>query len=328
MHKREIRLMRRTDFVQELQKILAALKVQEIRDFLAPFMIPDNQPIPPDQRERFAQLVFESQSGYYTIIADEQAKVILDSLAVGRLYSAPELLSLMTQFNSAPQTTQIAVNPSFRIFYDFLARIIAFTQTCARFLGDNGPEGVPTEAPGTQPNAMLDLLVIDFDKTGIDVERLVELLTALDDLRMQVTRLMQLADSHLRIRYIESGFDIRIKFEGLPDAIDGIRGLFSDIWTKIANNEFDKVDRRNLSIEGDFKLIDSIEERVKAGTITREDGEHFKQAIMNDAFKLLDSGTMLTATPAIEPVDNRKLLSEARSKKLLTAGEPDEPEKE
>ncbi|MGA8221162.1 MAG: hypothetical protein WB780_05860, partial [Candidatus Acidiferrales bacterium] len=307
---------------------VTALKIQELANFLTPFMTSSNSQISPDQKRAFSQLIFDSNNGYHDVIKNEQAKAILPSLEVGRIYSSVELGNLVTAFNSAPQFAHIATNPAFMSLHDFLVRILAVTKTCAKFLGENGPDGVPAEPPATQPNAVLDLLVIDFDKTGIDIKRLEELFATLDHLREQLTILLQLRESHLRIRYIESGFDIRISLEGLTDAIDGIRTIWNDIWTKIADREFDKIDRRNFTIGGNFKLIDSIEERVKAGTITREDGEHFKLAIMKDAFKLLDSGTMLTATPATEPVDNRKLLGEARSAKLLTTGEPAEREKE
>jgi hypothetical protein len=316
--------MRRVDFVQAIRRIVGELKAQELVSFLTPIIERSgNVQISPDMQASFSNLLFEAQGGYRDLGRNEETAKILEALNVSRMLSPENFGQLITVYKTAGQTSTIyTAGPSYALFftlYDFLKWLLTIQAMVAKFLGAVDAEPIPA---GTK---VLKLEMVDFDGAGVDIARVQELLSALDNLRMRLSILLELPESRLKVRYIESGTDIHFHIEGLGEVIDGLRKFCSEMWTMIMNREFDKIDRRNATIGGNFELIDKIEQRVKAGTISPADGENFKQLILDDAQKLINSGTIPEDAQAIEPLSKEKLLAEARGVKLLGTGESSDP---
>jgi hypothetical protein len=312
--------MRKLEFVQTIQRIVNEIKAKEIVSFLTPLMNRSAAAqIGPDVQSAFAILLFDAQGGYRDLMRDKQTAEILQSLDVTRLYSPENFSQLIAIHRTAGQTPNIYnAAPSFAAFYslhDFLKWLLAFETTLTKFLGQDDAE------PGLPGSKVLELEMVDFDGAGIDIARVQELLSALDDLRMQLSMFLELPESHLKVRYVESGSAIHIHVEGMGEIIDGLRKLVGEIWTRFMNRKFDRIDRRNASIAGEFELIDKIQERIDAGTIPPERGEMLKHQILDDAQRLINSGTIPEDAQAMEPVSKQKLLAEALGVKLLGTGE-------
>lgn len=313
--------MRKADFVRDLQRITDELRVGDLVNFLRVTLNRGtNAAVALSSKDVFAGLIFESQVGYHALMRDPQVAKILESLQVGRFYTTAKLRELMTAYSNIQHNSDIHNNPgnwsSFSTFFEILQWLLVFRDTCSRLLMGDGAQAIPPE------NKILELEMIDFEGTGIDVTRVQALFSALEALRMQISLFLKLPESHLTVHYIESGSEIRISVEGLGDIIDGLRNLFTEIWTRIVNRKFDRIDRRNASIEGDFELIYKIQRQVEEGLMPAEDGERFKLQILAETQALLDSGTMLAEVPTVEPINRKKLLAEGRSIKLLGSGEP------
>lgn len=315
--------MRKVDFVHAVQEIARELKAKDVVAFLTPIVDKTaDAAIPAGSIESFATLVFAVEGGYRDLQRREPIAQLLKELNVERLLSPATFSQLITIYSTAGRLSGIYNQGQyyslFFSLYDFMKWLLSFETTLSKFLGESGTEPLPQETK------ILELEIVDFDETGVDINRVQELLGVLEDLRMRLTIVLALPESRLKVRYVESGTSIHIHVEGLGEVVESARKFFTDIWTILMNRKFERIDRRNATIEGDFELIDKIQQRVVSGTISEEDGEVFKQRILDDAKKLINSGTILEDAQAIEPVSKQKLLAEARDIRLLGTGDSSE----
>jgi hypothetical protein len=308
--------MRKTEFVKGLSTIASALKATELVDRMAPLLnLKANQPIGSEAKTSFAALIFESQTNFQRLLQDDDTSAILRSLNLARLYSSENLGELMTLYRNATSTASIAsVAASFAIFcrfYEFFRWLLTFREASSSLLNWEHID------PILVTDKVLELELFDFDGGGIEIIRIQDLFSALEDLRIQVSLILQLPESRLRLSYIESGSNITIDVKGLGELVDSISNLIGQGYALIANRKFNKLDRRNSSIAGQLTLIDRVSQMVTDKSITPEEGELFKQKLLNDTQRLFESGAMLRAVPVAEPLSTITVLAEQRETNVV-----------
>src|ERR1700723_64530 len=313
--------MRKTEFVSGLKRIVEVLRARDLIDRITPMLsLRINQPIPVEAKTSFADLIFTSQSGFQLLTTEENTSDILKSLSLSRLYSSENLGELITLYRNATGSSQIAtVAPSFAIFsrfYEFFQWLVTFEEASSSLLNWEQVD------PILVTDKVLELELFDFDGSGIEITNMKNVFAALEDLRLQISRILKLPESQLKISYIESGSNITLDVKGLSDLIDSISKFILQAFTLIENRRFNRLDRRNASFAGELDLIDKVHAMQAAGSLTAEQAELFKHKLLNDAQTIFESGAMLRTVPVVEPLSTMTILSEQRETKLLGDGKP------
>jgi hypothetical protein len=312
--------MQTTDFVRGLREMVTQLKVVELHSVIAPIVKREgNPPIPDESKRVFSELLFDSRTGYDKLNGDPVTARLIVSLKMAEVYDRSRLGKLVTIYNNSSSLAAIYQTQEnfaqFATFFSLLEELITFAQACTDLLG---AERV-MDPPHTR--GALELEVIDYDGTGIELTRLQDIFSALSRIHESVMRALGNTDSRLKIRFLDSGTDIRISLEGAKEVIDSIRRLLKEFWLAVRFRKFDEFDRKIETLSKSLVFASTVQKQVENGTIDQPTGDVLKAAVLDQATKLVGLGAILAGSEAGELVDTRKLLTEKRGIKLLGAGD-------
>lgn len=315
--------MQTTTFIRALHGMITQLKAAELHQFLAPIVKREaNTSFTDTSKKIFSELLFDSRTGYDRLNNDPATASLMESLKMADTYDRDGLGRLVTIVNTAGNFSGVWQNQeSFaRVtrFFSMLDELLTFERACIDLLGRDKLED-PSAIPGA-----LELEIIDYDDTGIDLSRLEDILATLIRLHTDVMRTLGNTDSRLRVRFLDSGSDIRIRLEGAADVVDSIKRLLIDVWKAVRFRKYDEFDRKIESVAGAVQFASTVQEQVDRGVIDPETGNLLKTRALDQASKLVGLGTILAGAEAPELVETRKLLVAKRGTKLLGTGEPSE----
>ncbi len=99
--------------INHLEEIVRELRIEDLVRFLAKFLSSQNAVgITQEEKKSFSDLMFASQVGYSSLMADPEREAILKNFGLPDLYESQKLLSMMTVFNSAPDSNYFHNMPS------------------------------------------------------------------------------------------------------------------------------------------------------------------------------------------------------------------------
>jgi hypothetical protein len=323
--------MQAIKFAKTLQNITHQLKAKELADFLKPYVLPDNNiAVKPEDRDRFATLLFDSRVGFTELSRDDATKNLLDAFELGSLYESSRLARLISLLAGISHTGsvigQVDVFKVFFSFYESLASLLKFTAIATVFL-----EAEKVQPP-TDTDEVFALSILDYDGTGVSAVRMQESLSSLIALHTDVARILGVKDSVLKIAYTDSGSDVVLGLAATAAVIGALRLLFNEYWEKVKFRQFSEFDRGMQSLEKGLTINQKLSEQVEAKSLSEEEANVLKQRLLSQMGKLIGNGTMtpLDNTANVMP-DERKLLTYMRDTKLLGTGTGEksslEPEK-
>jgi hypothetical protein len=318
--------MQTLQYTRALRRIVEEMKVRELINLLAPLMVrpaapnQSNVSIAQDVKERFFDLVFSSRTGYARLMDDASTAKVLESLNVGAIYATARLGRLTALLHGLPTMGTLWAAPDAIIdlfsFYDLLLSLSTFEKSCAELL-----EAEKLSPAGGAGN-LLELQLIDYDGTGIEGTRLSQILSRIEQLHTDFARVLDVKSDRLRFIYFDSGTDFVAGILSAKPIVDGIRGLFREVWDRVKFQQFDDFDKKMGAISSGLTVASTIRQAVESKVITPEEGQLMKARILKEVGDLIGLGAALQTHKHEEHVDNRKLLIEKRDTKLLGGGNP------
>jgi hypothetical protein len=326
--------MQALKFAKALEEISRQLKAQELVEFLKPYIQPEatNTQVTPQDRSRFATLLFDSRVGFTELSRNEDTNSLLNAFHLEDVYDSGRLAHLIAVLANVPTTHAVIGNvemyKTFLGFYESLSSVVNFATVSARFLVAEKIH------PPTEGDEVLELLILDYDATGVLAQRVQQSLTSLIELHTHLSRILGITDGGLKIAYTDSGSDILVGIAGATLFITTLRLLFNEYWEKVKFQRFSEFDRSMQSLEKGLTLNTTLSAQVAAGALSDNDAKVLRERVMSEMAKLIGNGTTIPLESAVhESPDERKLLTYMRDTKLLSVGDGEtsppgpEPEK-
>jgi hypothetical protein len=314
-------------FTKALTQIVADLKVRELLVILdkwlgkLPYVPPGSQQqqqqmsasLNDQDKQQYSSLILDSHAGYDRLSRIETTQKILQRLEANELYDPGRLTRLFVVVSGSINLGQVRANPEMYDLYETFKALSRIEITSRTLLEkEKIGEVLPTE--GT-----IALQVIDYDGHGIEPRRLELIISILVKLHTDLARLLDEAESKLRLAYFDSGSDLVIGITAATGLITALGTLLMRFWDKykfLKNETFSK-DLESLTQGLDFlgKVSDSVEKKK----ITDEEAKILTTQVFRGINELygLGASTPLSDTEAIS---QRQLLMEKRNVKLLGNG--------
>jgi hypothetical protein len=317
--------MQTLDFTRALTDIVEQLKIRELYSLMQGWLLAQlppqhpNQPHPipvsEDQKKTFASLLFDSHAGYDRLSRIESTRKILSGMDAQELYEPSRLARIMNFVSSSSTIQQLrgSNSPDIFDFCETLRAFIRIEKTCKTLLEQEKIGKVEAA------DSVLELQLTDYEGNGVEPERLTAVFSALRELQMNIARLLRANDHQLKVKYLDSGSDIRIGLEGVKEAIDAMGSLFLQFWDKIRFRDQDTFEKDIEALSKGLDFLAKTKEAVDTGAITAEEAGNLKARVFRGVNDLVGLGVTLPLR-GDSAADERKQLIEKRSTKLLTAG--------
>ncbi len=165
------------------------------------------------------------------------------------------------------------------------------------------------------------------EREHLDLKTLIKTLSQIEALYDTVERVHG-ADSQfppLELVKIESGTSVRVDVKGLGKPIKEIKNLILETWTKHRHKRVDEIVDHNRAVASSIQLLEEIDQKAKKGSLSNEDANRFKRAVVSNTLGLFKNGALIEEIPRVEVVDNVKLLDSFGPKLLEAPAEESAP---
>lgn len=311
--------MQTLQFTHALHRIVVELKAQQLFDFTTQILAKkgQNAAVAEGEKQTFSTLLFESRVGFAEMSKDEDADRILKALNVGEIYSPPRLGKILANFSNMANfqgLTQSDVFAEFFKLHDMVGWLLTLEKACSQLL--------ETEKLGeVKPEQMVEVELIDYDGTGVEIERVRQLFASLADLNVHIARILGITDAPLKVLVLDSGSNLLVGVATTATISKTIKELFLELWEKIKYRRFEEFDRKVESLTKGLTLAATIQEQIEKKVINEETGKNLQYRILDEMTTLIGIGAMLPAQEISEKVDRKRLLAEKKGIKLLGSGE-------
>ena len=311
--------MQTLQYTRALRKIVKELRVNEIIEFLQPFVGPStNFQVQQRHKDMFSDLLFSSRTGYERLIEDPSTARILDSLKVDAIYQPARLGRLLTILSQTPSSANIPVTVPFFVefftFFDLLQSVANLEKSCSDLLEKEKLAQVP------QPGDILEIQLIDYDGTGIEAARLDKFVSSLTKLHTDFARILGISGDHLKFVYLDSGSDFIAGIQCAKLILENIKTLLSEWWNKIRFRSYEEFYKKMEALSKSLTVMGTVQEAVDKNVINAETGDLLKTRVLLEVDQLIGIGATLPIHEDVERIDQRKLLIEKRDTKLLGTG--------
>jgi hypothetical protein len=310
--------MQTLQFSKAIDSIVKDLRSEELIEFIRPFFLfGGTNNITDEQRDQFSSIIMSSRVGYAELIKEPIANAVMDSLRIGDLYAPERLGRLIRHLGAIPNVAQLVSNPifysEFYTLFDGLSWLVKLRNTSKQLLEDDKLAGVPS-------NEILQVRILDYDNTGIETERLGTFFASISEIHSQLSILLKVSESHLRVIYADSGSDFVVGLQCTKAILDILRGLLSEFWEKIKYSSFEDFDKKIDSMSKGLTFIGAVNEQIESGAISEEDGKNLSHRVLREMKTLASIGVSLPQDEFVVTVDQRKLMMEVRELKLIGDG--------
>jgi hypothetical protein len=169
--------------------------------------------------------------------------------------------------------------------------------------------------------ARLDINVID--RPSLSAKEIGQIFFALQGLYEAVAEVIREIDAEpLEIIKVESGTDVRISLKGSGETIKELKDFVLEMWGRFRHKKADEVLIVSKAATSNFALFEQLEQMRKKGVINEEHCNRMKTAVFRKTLDLFDHGALPSEIPAVETIDNGKLLSEGLTPKMLPPPNP------
>jgi hypothetical protein len=165
----------------------------------------------------------------------------------------------------------------------------------------------------------IEFEVVDVGAPGFDIQRIEKILPLIDGLYQEVCQAYELPQDPPRILYMDSGSGLIICLKGAAKPIESLRKLIFQIWDKVRYQKLEDLSKNLEAVDASLDVLDKIRKREASGSLPPEEAARLKHLIAANAIELFGTGTSLRELQRAEVVENRKLLEDKVSVKLLTA---------
>jgi hypothetical protein len=180
-------------------------------------------------------------------------------------------------------------------------------------------EAIPPE------NDVVELRILDYDNTGVGIERVQIFFAGVNALHTQLTMILGINDSQLKVAYVDSGTDLYSGFQCAKAVAEIMRGLFGEFWEKFKYSRYEDFNKKIDSLSNGLSFVGAVKEQVEKKALSDEDARNLTHRVLQEMATLVGIGASLPQDQYTRPIDARKELLELRGVRLL--GDGNEPEK-
>lgn len=314
--------MKPSELYSYFEKINKESALLELTTFIEKiFNEEPNVPTKDDFKESFVELILKARETLSFLSLDKEIRTILDSSGMQSAFDYRRITKLVSAFDQAESIGQIISNvktmTDLTNLYTRCKMFIRYQKILAETIlrnqmKDNNKEGI----------IVFD--VIENQDGEIRLDRFVEILKSFSELYLNTSSAITKEAMPLKVKYIESGSSIKIKFQGDFKIINKIEKLFVTIWDKIKFTKLDEFDRTMESIKKGFDVLELIADGEKKGKLSEDEAKRLKHCIFKEIGSIFSNGAMPDSIPISESLDNRQLLSQKTLPKMLKEGRNDE----
>jgi len=308
--------MQALEFAHALKEITHELRVQELLDVVQPWTNPgaSNQ-IPVEQKQHFTKLLFSSYSGYEKLMTRPSTRKVLEELNVAEFWEASRLEGMVARASNFNQAQQLWNAPdNFRMYFTFagLLRWFSKMESAARHLLENEKKGETAESEG-----VVELELIEYEnEDGIPADRFKLFVSTIMELHLCLAYIHGLKDDKLTFKYLDSGSKFTVAVECAKVIAETMTILAAFFWDKFRYWGHDTFNKNLETASKAFSFVELVDQQVKKGVLTPEDGGKWKARTLAAAEKLTGLGATSPMDDELK-IDRRKLLAEHRDTKLL-----------
>ena len=318
--------MQTLEFTRAVREITAATKVNELISLLSGWLyIAPNlntqqmqqqaqAGVGDSDKDRFQSLVLDSHAGYDSALKNEATKKVVEGMGIGELYEPGRMRRMLVNVSNASQVAMIRQNAEIYAFYGSLTSLQRMEHTCTKLL-EQEKFGSTRSSDG-----VIALQMVDYDEGSVDPARLARVASVLVSLHTNLARLLDVKDDKLAIKYLDSGSDFILGLQGAKAIIDAIGPLFLQFWNKLMFRRQESFERDIEALSKGLEFMGKTKEAVDKGVLTEEEGKNLRARVFRGVDELIGLGVSLPLKDSTL-IDQRQLLIERRSVKLLGSGQ-------
>jgi hypothetical protein len=301
-----------------LEEAHEKLRVKELIQQIQPFVTRGMNYATSGTKKTLPKLIFEAREGFVLMRQDSAKAELLDRLGFTRMFDPNAMTEVLSILNAVDSTQNVWNNssnlPPYINFYSSLIALNEFKTAFDKLVLE------PKKAGVAESEDVLSFEVLDYDGGGIEPPRLASLMRAITRLHDTVTRVVDVP-STLRVVALDSGSNSLVTVKADGKVVKEIRTLLGQVWHVVRFWKLNDFDRRLQSLDKGLDMLESIDARVKNGTLDHATGELLKHKLKVEAVAIVSHGSLPKEIVVDATVQTRQLLIEKRDPKLLTMGD-------
>ena len=314
--------MQTLTFGSALDRVVGGLRLEAIAAFLREFAQPVGVPdftVTAEHLNQFDELIFDLRQGYEFLKLNPSAAVVLEALKIGRLVENASLSEMITALRVSSSRNQVRNHPAlprFLTLYHSAVAIINLRDAVKSLLIS------PKLDVAEDGRATLELEIIDYDNTGVPVERLRRILASLQRLYDSIEREVEPDGEPLRIGYVDTGSELLLAIVGAPIPLGIVAKLFEMGWREVRYWKANTHDRNMESLRNSIDVIALIGQHVEQRRIDPETANRLREIATSSITEMIGAGVMPKGVEEVERFDRRASLAAARDMKQISSGDP------
>ena len=172
------------------------------------------------------------------------------------------------------------------------------------------------ELPGSEM-AVLVIEIEDYSDEGLEPERLASVLKAFSACYNAVRDSVGTSQSHVVVRWTDSGSNVLFGFEGIATILQEIRTMFGDMFRAVRYWKHDRWERELESAGKNLRFLEDLRASAAKGTISAETAELTQRIVTESMQKLLRNGALAVSIEKDPYPTRREVLEVAREQLLL-----------
>ena len=161
-----------------------------------------------------------------------------------------------------------------------------------------------------QGKEVLSLILFEEDnKPRSSPRRISESLESIELLYEACARMQGVAIDDLEVLACDSGSDKLFEFVGSDQVVGAVKELILSIWERVIFYRNRKLQERISLLTHSLPVLDNVTELEMNGSLSADDGEHTRNAIVDGVTKFLSSGSMIKEIRERTTFDERSLMA-------------------
>ncbi|MGI4829096.1 MAG: hypothetical protein ACRYFU_13020 [Janthinobacterium lividum] len=165
-----------------------------------------------------------------------------------------------------------------------------------------------------QPDDVLSITIREQQR--VSLRWLTDTLEHIESIYGVMCDLSSVNNPKLEVVSIESGSPITLNLRGVGEVVKEMRLLLTEVWNRVRFKAQHEQLAKNSVLISTLQVMDEIEKRARAHTLSAEAAEQMKRSLTKGMFGLIDCHALPTEIGSVEMVHNDRLI-ETFSSKLL-----------
>ena len=275
--------MQKLDFVQGVEKVYKQMHSEEVIDAIETSLLPNTS----KSGAELSKLLWDMYSNYNALMKDKISSELLEILNGEDLFTPNDITTLFQSFQgdlgALNGDSQSPKGKLFRRFLNFHYALSSTYLLTRKSLADRKV----IKSLNQEGQAGIIVFQVLNKKSGLSTSEYAKILTKIGDLVEFINTIYGETHQTANVILLDSGSDTNIGIDTHTKTATAIFNLFKEIIGVFRFWRHDLNDKDNKTILDSLDVLSKVDEKVKNGTISEEDGTILKTKIKRSAFDLL-----------------------------------------